>query len=263
MNNMLAGHYLPLNSPVNHLDPRIKIISLFAILAAIIAVRSMAGYILLTVFTASLIFLSGVGIKTGLQGIKQVGPFLLVIFLMNALIFDGENLLWSYAIFHNSVSGIVQGANVVLKVVYVMVLSSVLLATTTPMEITSGIERIMSPLQTIRIPVNDLAMMISIAIQFIPVLTEESELIIKAQMARGAKLDSPKLRDKASAAIPLIIPIFISAFRRADELSLAMEARGYRGGRNRTQKRRVPLRALDIVALLVSISFCALEVFCL
>jgi energy-coupling factor transport system permease protein len=263
MSNILVGHYLPLNSPVHNLEARIKIISLFAVLAAIITVRSLAGYTLLTVFIVSVIFLSKIGIKTALQGIRQVGSFLLVIFFMNALFFNGENLLWSYSIFHISAGGIVQGVNVVLKVEYMMILSSVLLATTTPMEITSAIERIMSPLQFIRIPVNDLAMMISIAIQFVPVLTEESELIIKAQMARGAKLDSPKLRDKAVAAIPLIIPIFICAFRRADELSLAMEARGYRGGNNRTKRRRVPLHVFDITALLVSITFCAVEIFCL
>ncbi len=147
-----------------------------------------------------------------------------------------------------------------LKVILLMALSSILMTTTTPMEITGAFAWLLSPLQAIHVPVYDFALMISIAMQFIPVLAEESETIIKAQTARGAKLDSPKLSEKAAALLPLILPIFVSAFRRADELALAMEARGFRGGKFRSKKNQPGFNRLDLAALAISIVFCAAAV---
>ncbi len=257
---ILSGHYLPNDTPIHRLNPRAKIISFFTLLAVVIITRSTVGYTALGLLLLSLAHLSKTGPRIVFSGIRRVGLFLLLIFLMNALFFNGDRPLWEYAFFHISVGGIAQGANVALKVIFLMALSSILMTTTTPMEITDTFAWLLSPLQRLRIPVHDFALMISIAIQFIPVLAEESETIIKAQTARAAKLDSPKLREKANALLPLVLPIFISAFRRADELALAMEARGFRGGKFRTRKSSPGFTRLDFAALTISIAFCAAAV---
>lgn len=186
--------------------------------------------------------------------------FFLVIFLMNALFFDSADRICSWWIFSLSHGGLVQGANVVLRVMLIIIISNIFTCTTDTAEITFALNSLIKPLKFIRVPVEDVAMIISIAIQFIPTLLEETDTIRKAQTARGARFESKRLLEKAASITPLVIPIFISAFRHADELSQAMEARGYRNARNRTRRKREPLHMRDYAALAVCTSVFVIQI---
>ncbi|NLI91136.1 MAG: energy-coupling factor transporter transmembrane protein EcfT [Peptococcaceae bacterium] len=261
MNRMPIGQYIPGDSLIHHLDARVKLIAFILLISTIILTDSVPGYCSLMVLTAGLLFVSKVKLKTALGFIQSLFLFLMVIFVMNTLFFDSAQPICSWWIFHISLGGMAQGANVVLRVIFLMIFSSVLMATTAPMEAAFALKSLLRPLQYIRIPTEDLAIMISVAVQFIPVLMEETEMIRKAQTARGAKFESARLREKAASVMPLVIPIFLGAFRRADELSLAMEARGYRGGKNRTQNKQKPLRKQDILALLTAAAVCFIQAY--
>jgi energy-coupling factor transport system permease protein len=186
--------------------------------------------------------------------------FFLVILLMNTCFYSPEDAWFSYWIFNPSPTGLMQGIHVVLSVFLVLVISNVLTSTTSPMEITNALESLSSPLKYIGIPTEEIAMILSIAIQFIPTLSEEAESIRKAQMARGARFDSPRIKEKAEAVLPLVTPIFLAAFKRADELSLAMEARGYRTAAGRTKKKFNPPHVQDYAALALVVAICALQI---
>lgn len=263
MSRTIAGQYVPGGSLIHRLNSTVKMLVFLLLIVAIVCTNSIKDYAALTVFTAALVFLSGVGLKTAVYGIRGMGLFFLIIFVMNTLFFSGDEVLWSYGIIHVSIIGIVQGANVVLKIMYLMVINNVMMTTTAPMEITASLQRLMSPLKLIKIPADDLAMMISVAVQFIPTLMEETEAIIKAQTARGAGFEGKKLKDKAAGAMPLVIPIFVCAFRRADELALAMEARGYRSGNRRTKRKRAAIHKRDVSSVLAAAFLCIIIIFLL
>lgn len=185
--------------------------------------------------------------------------FLLVL-LMNLCFFSPDDAWFSLWIFTPSPAGLAQGLNVVLRVLFILVFSNILTLTTAPLELTGAIELLLSPLRLLRIPVGQVAMILSVAIQFIPTLFEETDMIRKAQTARGAKFDSRRLLDKAGAVAPLAVPIFLSAFKRADELSLAMEARGYRAGLNRGGAASLHLSWRDAAAFIFCVLFCTVQI---
>lgn len=263
MRHMPIGHFLPGQSLIHRIDARAKIISLFVLLAAIIATATPGGYVFLICFTAAVILLAKLPLGAVWGPLRQLGVFFIIIFMMNALFFDAADPLWSWWIFHLSTGGVAQGANVVLRVALFIVLSNVLTCTTAPMDVTSALESLMRPMKILRVPVEEVAMIISVAIQFIPTLMEETDLIVKAQIARGARFESKRLWEKAASVVPLVVPIFLSAFRRADELALAMEARGYRNARHRTKRKRAPFQGGDFTALLTSAAICLVQVYVL
>ena len=153
-----------------------------------------------------------------------------------------------------------QGANIVCRVILIMILGNVLTSVTSPIEMTGAMETLLCPLALFGIPVGDVAMILGVALQFIPVFMEETELIQKAQTARGARFESRRLKDRAASVMPLVVPVFLSAFRRADELSVAMEARGYRRSRGRTKRLKVSFRLQDLAALAVSCIICGAQI---
>ncbi len=256
----LTGEYLPMDSIIHHMDARTKIICFLIYLAAVVMAKSAVGYLCLSVFIFIVIFLSHLHFRDVLSNVRQTGTFLLIIFVMNAFFFKNQNAIWSFWFFHLTWKGIVQGFDVVLKVSLLIIGTSILTESTPPMQITSAMEALMAPLSWMGIPVEDLALMISVAIQFIPVIAGETEMIMKAQKARGANFDSPQLLEKAQAVMPLVIPVFISAFQRADELAAAMEARGYRGGKNRTKKVYPSLGWSDAVWIGIVCLVCAVAI---
>ncbi|MCB2214074.1 energy-coupling factor transporter transmembrane protein EcfT [bacterium] len=260
MNRLPTGMYLPGSSVIHKLDGRVKLLSLILVIAAVLLVDSLLGYSIMLVFTAVLILLSGISLNTALNSVNRLYWFFILILLMNTVFYNPENAWVSFWIFNPSLAGLMQGIDVVLRVFLVLVISNVLTSTTAPMEITNALERLMSPLSFIGIPTEQIAMILSVAIQFIPTLSEETDMIRKAQMARGARFDSKKLTEKAEAVMPLVIPIFFAAFKRADELSLAMEARGYRTAAGRTRKKYTPLQAPDVVALVIVLGLCILQI---
>lgn len=250
MREMPAGGYIEGNSVFHRMDAFVKLLCTFLLLASVIACRRVLDYVLLLLVMGTAVFLSGIGLSHALGGIRRLWLFFLVIFLMNVFFSESGAVLWSWWIFRISDAGAKQGLQVIVHVVFAMVLGNLLIATTSPLEITGAIETLLSPLRYVGVPVQDAAMILGVAIQFIPIFSEEAEMIRKAQTARGAQFESRKLTEKAKSVLPLVIPIFLSAFRRADELSVAMEARGYHrtGKKKKYQKRNIQLRDLALLA---------------
>lgn len=248
------------SSPIHRMDAFVKLLCILLLLAAVILSDTLAGYGLIIGLIALAVRYTGVGLRNALRGVRRMWLFFLVIFLMNALFSEAERPLSGFWIFQFSREGAVQGTHVVVHVVLAMILAGILVSTTTPLKLVGAVESLIFPLKYVGVPVQDVAMILGIAVQFIPTFAQEAELIRKAQTARGARFESKRLTEKAKSFLPLVVPVFLSAFRRADELSVAMEARGYRGaGRGAVfQKRR--LQPADVAALLLSCLSCALEI---
>lgn len=260
MKQFPAGMYQQGNSILHHMDATIKILMLVILLAAVIAADTLIGYVILIVFSAIAVALSHIGIKAALGNVFRMLWFFVIIFLMNLCFYKSDNAWVRFWIFTPSYDGLMQGIKVVVRVAVFLVICNILNASTPPVEITRAMENIMFPLSFIKIPTRQIALILSVAIQFIPTLFEEADLIKKAQVARGARFDSRRLRDKAGAVIPMVVPIFISAFRRADELSLAMEARGYRFDSAKSKGRSIRFGVAEIAALLFSAALFAVQI---
>ncbi|MDE6658558.1 MAG: energy-coupling factor transporter transmembrane protein EcfT, partial [Eubacterium sp.] len=251
MKQLPNGIYIKGNSPIHTLDTTVKIILLILLISAVIATNSLLGYLVLFLFTAILCILSKLGVKAVLGSVLRLSWFFITIFFMNLLFFNTENAWVSFWIFNPSLDGLLQGIKVVARVIAFLILSNLVLASTPPVEITEAIENIISPLKVFKVPVSQLALILSVSIQFIPILFEETDMIKKAQIARGAQFESKRLIDKAKAVLPMVVPIFVAAFRRADELSLAMEARGYRVDVPLHKRKAVHIGVKEIVSSLL------------
>ena len=255
---MISGNYINGTSVIHTLNAGVKTLSLFLLMTAVITSTTFYSYIAIILILAIILKVSCLPVKLVLSPLRRLWHFFILIFIMNTLFFGTENPLFTFGIINITYEGIIQGIRVVFNVIYIMILANILTGTTTPMDITAGISFVLKPLKLLRIPTEDIAMIISIAFRFVPVLMEEALIIKKAQIARGARFESKKLKEKALSYLPLLIPIFLSAFRRADELALAMEARGYRSAGKRTNKAFVPFRFPDYFALGCSITICIL-----
>ena len=260
MKQLLAGMYQNGNSVIHCMDATIKILLLVILLAAVILTDTLIGYAVLIVFSAFAVVLSHIGIKAALGNVCRMIWFFIIIFLMNLCFYKSDNAWFSFWIFAPSYDGLMQGIKVVVRVAAFLVICNILNATTPPVEITKAVENIMFPLSFIKIPTRQIALILSVAIQFIPTLLEEADMIKKAQIARGAKFDSRRLKDKAGAVIPMVVPIFVSAFRRADELSLAMEARGYRIDSVKSRRKSIHFGVAEIVSLILGLALCAVQI---
>jgi len=260
MNGIPSGTYLPGDSFVHKLDGRAKLVMLLAVMIAAIFADSWIGYAVIVIYIVAFTALSGLPMGTALGSVKRLKWFFVIIFLMNLCFFSPVDAWVSVWIFTPSYAGLIQGFSVVFRVMVVVVMGNIVTGATPPMQLTAALEWLISPLRFIGIPTGQIAMIISVAIQFIPTLFEETEMIRKAQTARGAMFDSHRLTQRAGAVMPLAIPIFLGAFQRADELALAMEARGYRTTKRAAPKRFGKLALFDCLALAVSAALCALEI---
>lgn len=238
MNQLPTGMYQPGNSMLHKMKASIKILCFLLLTIVVVTTDTIWGYVLLFLVSGILICAAKIHLKTAFGFVSRLAWFLTFIFILNTCFYGPENPWIKLWIFAPSFEGLMQGANIVVRVVLMLLLSNVLMVTTTPLAMTEGIEKLLSPLHVIRIPVEQVAMILSVAMQFIPTLFEEADMIKKAQIARGARFDSKRLRDKAGAVMPLIVPIFLAAFKRADELSLAMEARGYRTDKRKRKEEK-------------------------
>ena len=245
MTGMLTGIYVPGRSVIHRLDARAKLIGFLALVIATLSTDSWLGYLTMLAAISVLIILSQLKISQVFGSLGRMTGFFAIIFLMNLLFFSPEDSWFSWWIITPSYAGLLQATNVVFRVSIVMVLSNIL-----------NMEALLRPLSFIGIPTGQIAMIVSVAIQFIPTLLAEADQIRKAQVARGAKFDSPKLIEKAAAIRPLVLPIFLSAFRRADELALAMEARGYQPNKKRTLRNSTNFSGLDVFAVIVCVLIC-------
>lgn len=260
MNEHLTGQFIPGSSVLHRLDARAKLICFILLIAAIILTSSVWGYALILGFIAVLICICGLSVSTVLSSVKRMFWFFVVIFIMNALFFTSDNAIWHWWIISLSVDGMVQGFSVVFRIIIVLIAANIFTLVTAPLETTGAIQALLKPLKLVRLPADEISMILSVAIQFIPTLLQEADTIKKAQIARGARFESKKLHERAAAMLPLIVPMFLSAFKKADELAMAMEARGYRGEQYRTRKKHGSMPLNSYFAIVICCALCVAEV---
>jgi energy-coupling factor transport system permease protein len=255
--DITLGQFFPGDSPLHRLDPRTKLLLTLAMIVGVFLAGSFPAYALFFVFIFGAALLSRIPIKLMLKGIKAVYFIIALTFVLNAFFGAGETVLFKWRFVTITQEGLRVAIFMALRLVLLVFGTQLLTLTTSPIALTDGLERLFSPLAKIGFPAHEMAMMMSIALRFIPTLIEEADKIMKAQTARGADFETGNLVARAKAMIPLLVPLFVSAFRRADELALAMEARCYRGGAHRTRLRVLRYTALDLYAGLVMAAFLA------
>ena len=256
LRDITLGQYYQTDSILHRLDPRVKLIGTFAFIVGLFLAGNVAGYAVAAIFLVSMIKLSHVPVKFMLKGMKAIAFLIVITVVFNTFMTPGEVLIqvWKLKV---TKEGLIMAAKLALRLSFLIIGSSIMALTTAPNQLTDAIESVMGPLKRLHVPVHEVAMMMSIALRFIPILMEETDKIMKAQEARGASFDSGNLIDKTKALIPLLVPLFISAFRRANDLAMAMEARCYRGGDSRSKMKPLIYRRRDVMGYGVLISFLA------
>ena len=253
LKDITLGQYFPGHSFIHRLDPRAKIIFTVVYIVAIFLCKALVSYGLALVVLLLLIAISRVQPKVFLKGMKPVIFIVICTALLN-LFYTSGTVLWSFGILKITEEGIWKAGFMVLRILMLIACTLLLTYTTSPILLTDGLERLLRPLKKVRFPVHELSMMMSIALRFIPTLIQETDKIISAQKARGADFDSGNLMQKAKALIPILIPLFLSSFRRAEELAIAMECRCYRGGDGRTRLKVLHCEKQDYIDLAVCIA---------
>ena len=260
LTDITLGQYYPGESFIHQMDPRTKIVCTMIFIAAIFLASSPLSYVVITGFLALTIFYSDISLKLVVKSIKPLWFILIFTFLIHIFTTPGQ-MFFTFGIIHASKEGIVYGAYMTLRLVYLITFSSLLTYTTSPIVLTDGIEALLMKFHKLGVHAHGLAMMMSIALRFIPTLLEETDRIMKAQASRGANFTTGSIMQKAKSMIPVLVPLFVSAFRRADDLATAMEARCYRGGEGRskmhqlcyTNKDRIGFAAVMLVTLILLI----------
>ena len=254
LKDITIGQYFPGDTIIHRLDPRIKIIIISLFIMSLFFVNSFIPYVFILGFILMVIKISGIPIKYILKGLKPLFFIILITFAINIFLTKGE-ILFKIGPLSVTMEGLYFAFFMGLRLVFLITGTSLLTLTTSPIALTDGIENLLNPFKRIGVPAHELAMMMTIALRFIPTLLEETDKIMKAQMARGADFESGNILRRAKNLVPLLVPLFINAFRRADELATAMEARCYRGGDNRTRLNELKLVKSDVVALFSSFIF--------
>ena len=253
LKDITLGQYFPGESVIHRLDARFKIILTTLFIVMLFVTQKALGLAVGGVFCLFAIALSRIPAKMFVKSIKPIVPILIFTSLLNLLFIDKGTVLFAWKFIHITQGGIQTSVFMVIRIMFLIAGTSLLTYTTSPIQLTDAIERLLSPLKKLHVPVHELAMMMTIALRFIPTLIEETDKI----MARGADLESGSLMQRAKALIPILIPLFVSAFRRAEELATAMECRCYRGGEGRTRLRQMQSGARDYIALGVTCVFLA------
>lgn len=254
LRDITLGQYYPADSVIHKLDPRTKLFATLLFIISVFSFDGIVGFIVMTAFLFGVIALSRVPLSFMLRGLKAIMILLVIAGLFNLFLTPGQ-VLWSLWKIHITREGLRNAVLMTIRMVYLIMGSSVMTLTTTPNQLTDGLEKALKPLQKINVPVHEIAMMMSIALRFIPILIEETDKIMKAQMARGADFETGGLVKKAKNMVPLLVPLFVSAFRRANDLALAMEARCYVGGEGRTKMMPLVYHKVDRLAYVVVIAY--------
>jgi len=245
--NITIGQYYPSMSRIHSLDPRNKLLALILFMVMIFSATNFVSYLVAAAGLVIVITLSKVPLKFMFKGLRAIIGIIIFTVIMNMFFVPGENIIFEWNFLRISVEGLFAAGRMASRLVLLIIASSILTLTTSPIELTDGLEYVLKPFKKIGVPAHEIAMMMTIALRFIPTLMEETDRIMKAQISRGADFDTGGIIKKARAVIPLLVPLFISAFRRADELALAMEARCYRGDENRTRMRELALKKADYI----------------
>ena len=246
------GQYYPAESFVHKLDPRTKLLMVIADIVGVFIVKDMWGFIPVGVFLLAAILVSRVPLKSILKSLKAVLLIVILTAILNVLFYKEGQVLWSWWRISITVEGLLTALRLALRLVLLVLGTTLLTLTTTPMNLTDGMESLMKPLKYIRVPVHDIALIMSIALRFIPILMEEVDKIMLAQKARGAAFDNGNIFKRAKALLPILIPLFVSALRRAEELALALDARCYNATPNRTKMKRLRFGYRDLIAALLT-----------
>lgn len=252
--DITLGQYYPGDSMLHRADPRVKIILTVVYMAVLFLVNTYMGFFMFALFTLIAIIGSGIPINYTLKGLKPV--LFIVIFAVIINIFSTPGtVLVSLGPLNITIEGLSQAGKMALRLSLLIVGASLLTLTTTPILLTDGIEKLMSPLKKVGVPAHEIAMMMTIALRFIPTLLDETDKIMKAQTARGAEFDTGNIVQRAKSFVPVLVPLFVSAFRRADELAMAMEARCYRGSEGRTRMKQLKIGRIDFILSLIMVLF--------
>ncbi|QEK11200.1 energy-coupling factor transporter transmembrane protein EcfT [Crassaminicella thermophila] len=251
LRDITIGQYYPVDSSIHKLDPRVKILATLCYIISLFLVKHLVDYVYILFFLGGTILLSKVPFKYMMKGLKPLFLIIILTFSINIFMTKGE-VLYQIGPLDITREGIRQAVFMATRLILLIVGTSLLTLTTSPIQLTDGIEKLLNPFRKIGVPAHELAMMMTIALRFIPTLLEETDKIMKAQMARGADFESGNILKRAKSLVPLLVPLFISAFRRADELAMAMEARCYRGGENRTRMKELSLHKRDFIAAIIT-----------
>ena len=261
LSNISIGQYYPGNSVIHKIDPRGKILFVFLFIISLFLIDNFMPYAVIALGLLSIIKVSKVPLKFIIKGLKPILFIIIFTFLINIFMTRGE-VLMRLGPLSITREGLIQASFMAIRLIYLIIGTSLLTLTTSPIALTDGIEHLLNPFKKIGVPAHELAMMMTIALRFIPTLLEETDKIMKAQKARGADFETGGLIKRAKSLIPLLVPLFISAFRRADELAMAMEARCYRGGEGRTRMKQLKLQRHDYIATCIVFMYFMFIVSC-
>jgi energy-coupling factor transport system permease protein len=256
LRDITLGQYYPADSVIHKLDPRVKLFGTLIYIISLFVFKGLPAFILAAIFLVVLIKLSKVPFSYMVKGLKTIVLIMLFAAVFNLFLTPGTKLV-SFWIFTITYEGLKNAVVMMVRLMFLIIGTSLMTLTTTPNELTDGLEKALSPLKYIKVPVHEIAMMMSIALRFIPILIEETDKIMKAQMARGADFEHGNLIQKAKNMVPLLVPLFVSAFRRANDLAMAMEARCYRGGEGRTKMKPLHYQKRDRMAYLTLLVYLA------
>lgn len=259
--DITIGQYIPGESPVHHLDPRLKILISMIFVIDLFVINNFKGYIFVFIFILSSILIAGIKLQYIFKGLKPILVLILITSVFNLFLTPGKELIFSYGWITIYKEGLYLASFMVIRLIFLITGTSILTLTTSPIELTDGLESLLNPFKKIGLPAHELAMMMTIALRFIPTLMDETDKIMKAQMARGASFDEGSLVKRAKSLIPILVPLFISSFRRADELAMAMESRCYRGGEGRTRMKILKYTFGDLIAGFIFTAYVGLTIY--
>ena len=260
LRDITLGQYYQTDSVIHKLDPRVKLVATIVFIISLFLIDNFIGYIIAAAFLAGIVKLSKVPFRYMIKGMKSIVLLLMIAVVFNLFLTPGEPLIsvWKLTV---TKEGLRFAVMMAVRLVFLIIGSSLMTLTTTPNNLTDGMEKLMSPLKKLHVPVHEVSMMMSIALRFIPILLEETDKIMKAQIARGADFESGNLIKKVKSLVPLLVPLFISAFRRANDLAMAMEARCYRGGEHRTKMKPLIYCKRDGAAYVVLLTYAVVCVY--
>lgn len=260
LKDITLGQYFPGNSFIHRLDPRSKLIITLIYIILLFTIKNMLGYLIAFAFLLAIIFFSKIKFSLIYRSVKPLAVFIFITALLNILYTPGRVLLsvWFIKITYE---GIIFAVFMAVRIILLVIVTSLMTYTTSPIMLTDAMEQLFGPLKKIKAPVHEVAMMMTIALRFIPTLIDETQRIMSAQRARGADFESGNLINRAKSLIPLLVPLFISAFKRAEELAVAMDCRCYRGGQGRTRLKQLKMGNCDIVAWGATLVFGAAIIF--
>lgn len=261
MEKMIFGRFMPGKSVVHQLDPRAKLLFVFTFIIIVFLANNTVTYALLLAFTLAVILVSRIRLYFLVNGLKPVIFLMIFTFFIHILFTREGPVILDLGFLKVYEEGLRQGIYISVRFLVLVFVTSILTLTTSPISITDGLEVLLNPFKKLKLPIHELALMMSISLRFIPTLMDETDKIVKAQMARGSDLSAGPIKDRIKAVVPLLVPLFVSAFKRAEDLATAMEVRGYRGGEGRTRYRQLKWQGKDTASMILLVVMIALLVF--